>query len=430
MLALIVGGKAFQITNGYGLATRFEVDAARFALFLLRTYATADGRQGARFAQCGSGFEETSALNVLDKARDIDVHGATLHAAGIVAVQAARGLAHGFLHAQSLRHLFAQFVGAITWLQFVHLAARCVHTFAGLLGGAKGYAPSGIAALVLQSFAEGSLGGRNIFGCLKRGGLRALRSILCHVCLLVGHEACHFGSLLVAESTHALQHFVEIHLVAVKLGTIHADELGLSAHRDAAGAAHTRAVHHNRVERNVCGNVVFLGQQTNKLHHNGGADGKALVHLLALNHLLDTLRDQTLLAVRPIICHNNHLVGRGTHLALQDNQFLGAACQHRHDAVASSLERTHNRQEGCHAHTTASTNNGAEVFDVCGLSQGAHHIGNVVAFLERTEFCRGNAHLLHNQGDGALCRVGVRDGEGDTFATFIHTDNDEMTSTP
>ena len=46
------------------------------------------------------------------------------------------------------------------------------------------------------------------------------------------------------------------------------------------------------------------------------------------------------------------------------------------------------------------------------------------------EFCRRNAHLLHNQGDGALCRVGVRDGEGDTFATFIHTDNDEMTSTP
>ena len=52
--------------------------------------------------------------------------------------------------------------------------------------------------------------------------------------LIVAHGFFFLG----LEGAHALKHFVEIHLMAVELGTIHADEAGLSAYGHSAGTAH------------------------------------------------------------------------------------------------------------------------------------------------------------------------------------------------
>ena len=101
----------------------------------------------------------------------------------------------------------------------------------------------------------------------------------------------------ILEGTHALEHLVEVYLMAVKLGAVDTYKLGLATYGDTASTAHTRTVYHDRVERYVGGYLVFLGQQAYELHHDGRADGKALVHLLALDDALYTLGHESLGAV-------------------------------------------------------------------------------------------------------------------------------------
>ena len=50
--------------------------------------------------------------------------------------------------------------------------------------------------------------------------------------------------------------------------------------RDSAGT-----VNHNRIQGYIRGDFVFLCQQTNKFHHDGGADGETLVHPVSYTHL-------------------------------------------------------------------------------------------------------------------------------------------------
>ena len=48
-------------------------------------------------------------------------------------------------------------------------------------------------------------------------------------------------------TTHSL---IKIYLMTIELGAIHTCEECLSAHADTAGTAHTRAIHHQSIERN------------------------------------------------------------------------------------------------------------------------------------------------------------------------------------
>ena len=112
-----------------------------------------------------------------------------------------------------------------------------------------------------------------------------------------GIQVAHLFTLYVLERTHAFEHLIEVHLMTVKLRTIHADKLGLSTHRNAAGTTHTCTIYHDGVERNVGGHIVFLGEQTAEFHHDGRADGETFVHRLALDDLLDAFGNQTFRAV-------------------------------------------------------------------------------------------------------------------------------------
>ena len=94
----------------------------------------------------------------------------------------------------------------------------------------------------------------------------------------------------------ASEHLIKVHGMGIKLWTIHADELRLAAYGHAAGATHTCAVHHDSIETGLGGNIVFLGGQCNKLHHDSRSDGNTLVHLFALNDLLHAHGHQSLLS--------------------------------------------------------------------------------------------------------------------------------------
>ena len=266
--------------------------------------------------------------------------------------------------------------------------------------------------------AVGGVAGLVFLGGLHRfaGGLAGIGVLqLVHLLLLVG-----------LEGAHAFQHLVEVHLVAVELGAVDADKLGLAAHGDAAGAAHARAVHHDGVERYVGGDVIFLGQQADELHHDGRADGEALVHLLAQDDLFHAIGHQTFLPVAAVVGHDDDLVAGGTHLFFQDNQFLGASGQDGDDAIAGSLQSLYDGQHRGDSHAASGADHGAELLDVRGLSQGAYDVGDVVAFVQFAEAGGGEAYFLHHEGDGAGHGVSFGNGEGHTFALLAHTDDNEV----
>ena len=70
--------------------------------------------------------------------------------------------------------------------------------------------------------------------------------------LIVGE----FFLLLALESSHALEHLIPVNEGSVKL--VDADELCLTANGQSACTAHSRSVHHNRVQGNLAGNIVLL----------------------------------------------------------------------------------------------------------------------------------------------------------------------------
>ena len=234
---------------------------------------------------------------------------------------------------------------------------------------------------------------------------------------------------LLLESSHAGKHLVEIHFVAVELGAIDADEARLAADGDAAGTTHSRSIHHDGVQGHVGADIIFLGQQAAELHHDGRTDGKHLIHLLALDHLLDTHGHDTLLTIRTIVGHDDNLIRVLAHLVLQDNQILRAACEHADDAVAGSLQRLDDRQHRGHSYPTPGTDHGAEILDMSSLAQRAYDVRQFIAHIQVAELRGAHAHLLHDEGDGASLRVSISNGQRHALTLLAHADDDEVTGT-
>ena len=61
-------------------------------------------------------------------------------------------------------------------------------------------------------------------------------------------EVFHLLALYVLEGSHAFEHLVPVYLGTVKLRTVDADKLGLSADSQSAGTAHTGTVYHDGIE--------------------------------------------------------------------------------------------------------------------------------------------------------------------------------------
>ena len=142
-----------------------------------------------------------------DEFRNPDAYRAGLDAAGLLAVQAARGLEQGLFVVVSVADLLEVGRAELRFL-FTYRDARY----------------SVLPWLFVQSdstYVSGSP-----FGLDRRTALllRAIHALAAH-------------------------RLVEIDLVPVELGALDAREAGLAAHCHAAGAAHARSVHHQGVER-------------------------------------------------------------------------------------------------------------------------------------------------------------------------------------
>ncbi len=396
--AFVIGGEAFEVADGYGLFAHFPVDTFGFALLLLRAYTAAYGRKGAGLFQCLGCFEEFTAFDVFNETGDVDSNRTAAHTSRIGTVQTALGFHQGLFLGQSLVHLFFAAVRTVFGIELVHLAAFYIRAVFGFDAFAQLFAPRGVAAVF-------------IFGLSR---------------FAVLFEFVHLFAFDAFESTHTFQHFVEVHLMSVELRTVYTHEFCFTADRNTAGTAHACTVHHDGVQRYICGDFIFFSQQTYEFHHDGRADGKAFIYFFAFDDLFHALRYESFTAVRAVVCHDNHFVRAFAHLFFEDNQLLGSSCQNGDDTVSGSLESLNDRQHRSYAHATAGTDHCSEVLDVCGLPQWTNNIGDIITYIKFAESGRRKSHFLHNQSDGAFFNISARNSQWHTFALFAYANNDKM----
>ena len=299
-LALIVGSKALQITDGYGWLVHLQVHATALALFLLWTYTSADSRQGRGVLQYLGGSQELTALYVLDKRRNVDVYRASLHTGRFRTVQTALGLGESHLLGKTDVHLLSTGSGTVYGVKLRHLHTLYGCTLLGFHGGTQCLAP---LSVTVGQFCHALVGRLHIH---------------CHVCALfllgcfhsgeMFLEVFHLLALHILEGSHALEHLVPVYQGTVKLRTIDAHKLGLVTDGESAGTAHTSSVHHDGVERNICRQVVLLCQQTAEFHHDRRTDGEGLIDVFLLDEFLHSYSYHTLLAIAAVVGHDDQLV--------------------------------------------------------------------------------------------------------------------------
>ena len=198
----------------------------------------------------------------------------------------------------------------------------------------------------------------------------------------------HLFTLCILEGTHALEHLIPVNQCSVKLRTVDADKLSLAANGQSAGTAHTCTIHHDRVEGNVCREIIFLSQETAEFHHDRRTDGEYLIDVLLIDELFDTDSYNTFLAVTSVIGHDNQFVAGSANFIFHDNQFLVAASNNREYTIACSLEGTHDREHRSDTYTTASTDYCTIVLNMGWVTEWTHYIVNLIAFVEVAEFGR------------------------------------------
>ena len=172
--------------------------------------------------------------------------------------------------------------------------------------------------------------------------------------------------------------------MCIKLRTIHTYKLGFAIHSDAACTTHTRTIHHNRIETCLGWDIILLGGQCHKLHHNGRTNRYTLIHFLAIDHLLHTRGYQSLLPHCAIIGHDNHLVRYGFKLILEYNQFCCTGSQYRNHTVTSRFQCLSNRQHRRSTYTTACANHSTKILNVRCFAQWSHQVCHLFSHFQST----------------------------------------------
>ena len=130
-LIVVIRYKTLEVTDSHRLFAHFEVDTLALALFLLGADTSADGRQRRTLFDDLCGAEDIAFLEGLDKSGDIDVHRASLHTRGVLAVEAAVRFHNCLLEREPLIDLFVQRFDTHFGTQLRHLHTRDSHAVFG-----------------------------------------------------------------------------------------------------------------------------------------------------------------------------------------------------------------------------------------------------------------------------------------------------------
>ena len=149
--------------------------------------------------------------------------------------------------------------------------------------------------------------------------------------------------------------------------------------------------------------------------------------MLLLDELLYADSHNTLLSVRAVIGHDDKLVAALAHFVLKNDKVARTSGNDREDTVARSLQGTHYGKHRSHSHSTAGTNHRTELLDVCWITERTNHVGNIITFVQLTEFCRRKTYFLYNNGYCTLLNVCIGNGKRHTLALVTYSDNDKVT---
>ena len=141
----------------------------------------------------------------------------------------------------------------------------------------------------------------------------------------------------------------------VELRPVHAGKLPLAADRQAAAAAHARAVYHYRVQARRRPYAVGPRRLRNVFHHDDGTAGQHGVVLHArLQQLLELRRDKALLAVAAVVSRYIQVVRSCPELVLHDDDVRRPEAANHVDRDTQLLELLRNgvvyRAAGTAAH--------------------------------------------------------------------------------
>ena len=162
--------------------------------------------------------------------------------------------------------------------------------------------------------------------------------------------------------------------MCIKLWTIYAHKLRFAIDCHTTCTTHTRTIHHDGIETCLGRDIIFLGGQCHKLHHDSRTNRHTLIHLLTIDHLLHARGYQSFLTHRTIIRHDYHLIRDCLQLFLEYNQLCCTSRQYRYHSVTTRLQSFGYRQHRRSTYTTASTYHSAEILNIRRLAQWSNQV--------------------------------------------------------
>ena len=198
--------------------------------------------------------------------------------------------------------------------------------------------------------------------------------------------------------------------MAVKIRAVDTGELHLAADRDAAAAAHTGSVDHDRVQRNDGLDAERLGRLGDKLHHRDRADGEDLVILdTGLKQLLQLDGHEAVFAVGAVVGHEIQMVTGLLELVFKNDDVLVAEADDHIGFDASLFKRLCGRIRDCTADTAADNAHALFALHVRRLAKRADEVLNIVTLVQTAEHFGRQADLLEDDRNRSLFAVIARD---------------------
>ena len=233
--------------------------------------------------------------------------------------------------------------------------------------------------------------------------------------------------LLGLEALLAQHELVEVDLVRVEVGPLHARELDLAVHRDAARAAHPGPVHHDRVQAHGRRHAARARDLGAGAHHRERADRHHLVDLLLRQDVLERGRDESGPAVRAVVGADDQVVAVLLEPVLPEHEVLRAEADDPRDAVAGLLEGAELGKHRRNPEAAADEDDVPDDLHVAWHPERPDEVKKRVAFLVRGHhLARRLADRLDDDRHGAPVAVVVGHRQRDTLAPLAQAQHHEV----
>ena len=125
---------------------------------------------------------------------------------------------------------------------------------------------------------------------------------------------------------------VPVHFVSVEFGSVHARVLRLSAHRNTAAAAHSRAVHHKRIHADYRFYAVLFRKRAHGFHHGKRSHRHYAVVFALFQPFIERVDNKTFDPFASVVGCDNQIVAIRAEFAFVHDKFARSRSEY-HVAV-------------------------------------------------------------------------------------------------